>query len=548
MTWLNLLGGLGVLLYGMRTTSEAVQALAGERLRETIGRISERRLDALGTGLLVSLIVQSSALTTVMVVSFVNAGLMTLVQGASVILGANVGGTVTVWLLALRLQQIIPLLLGAGALLNLFAQREPVKFSGELAFGVGLMFFALGLLESGFAMLLLDPAIAHGALRLGTDHWHVVLTALLGALLTTLVRSASAMVGVTMAAATVGLIDFAGGAALVLGANVGTTISAQLAASGATADSRRAALFHTLVNLLGAAVLLLGFRYWVAAVDLLVPGDPSAPAGFTRTGAALHIALAHTTFNVIMVALAWPLLTPLVRLVERLIGPSQRERPGLRDLRLSGAASPALALEQCRLEVLHMADAAGEALHLTQSLYRDASTPAADVRERILKTEKATDTMHHAIVVFMARVMSGVLTMAQSQEGRRLVRVADEIESVADYCERLANYRRRLVREGVMLSEAALGELQEYLHRTTALYEEIVDRARRNETGWLPAIKAKANYLATEADLLRDANLQRLGSARMSATAGIFFNDMLVAMRRIRNHSLNMAEAFVGAK
>ncbi|MGH7291735.1 MAG: Na/Pi symporter, partial [Myxococcota bacterium] len=236
MIWLNLLGGLGVLLYGMRMTSGAVQALAGDRLRQTIGRISERRLDALGTGLLVSLIVQSSAITTVMVVSFVNAGLMTLVQGASVILGANVGGTVTVWLLALRLQQIVPLLLGAGALLTLFARRETVKFSGELGFGLGLMFFALGLLEAGFAMLLLDPVIAPGALHLGADRWHVLLAAVLGALLTTVVRSASGMVGVTMAAATVGLIDFAGGAALVLGANVGTTISAQLAASDATAD------------------------------------------------------------------------------------------------------------------------------------------------------------------------------------------------------------------------------------------------------------------------------------------------------------------------
>jgi phosphate:Na+ symporter len=138
--------------------------------------------------------------------------------------------------------------------------------------------------------------------------------------------------------------------------------------------------------------------------------------------------------------------------------------------------------------------------------------------------------------------------MAQSQEIRGLLRVADEIESVADYCERLANYRRRLLREGMVLSDAALHELQDYLGRTIAFYEEIVDRARRNETGWMQAIQTKAQYLATEADSLRDANLHRLATQRAAPGEGIFFNDLLVAMRRIRNHALNMAEAFLGEK
>jgi phosphate:Na+ symporter len=148
----------------------------------------------------------------------------------------------------------------------------------------------------------------------------------------------------------------------------------------------------------------------------------------------------------------------------------------------------------------------------------------------------------------MSRVMAGPLTIAQSEESRGLVRVADEIESIADYCERLANYRRRLLREGMVLSDPALAELQGYLERTIAFYESIVDRARRNETGYLPAIETKAQYLSTEADALRDANLQRLATQRAAPGEGIFFNDLLVAMRRIRNHALNMAEAFLGKK
>lgn len=195
-----------------------------------------------------------------------------------------------------------------------------------------------------------------------------------------------------------------------------------------------------------------------------------------------------------------------------------------------------------------MATTASEALQLTRQLFEDVSTPRTELRDRILKRERATDNMQHAITVFMSRVMARPLTLAQSEEIRGLIRVADESESVADYCERLANYRRRMLREGVMLSDPALHELQGYLDRTIAFYEEIVDRARRNEADWLRAIATKAQYLATEADHLRDANLHRLATQHAAPGEGIFFNDLLVAMRRIRNHALNMAEAFLGKK
>jgi phosphate:Na+ symporter len=292
------------------------------------------------------------------------------------------------------------------------------------------------------------------------------------------------------------------------------------------------------------------FRAWINVLDALVPGSPEAvdPASGTHPAMALHIALAHTSFNVLMAAIALPLLRPLVALAGRLIGTAPSERPGLKFLRQSMVGSPALAIEQGRLEILHLAATGAEALHLTRALLDDVTSPGTELRDRILKKERATDAMQHAIIVFMSRVMAGTLTLAQSEEIRGLIRVADEVESIADYCERLANYRRRLLREGLMLSDAALRELQGYFDRTIAFYEEIVDRARRNETGWLQAIETKAQYLATEADGLRDANLQRLANQRAAPGEGIFFNDLLVAMRRIRNHSLNMAEAFLGKK
>ena len=548
--WLTLLGGFGLLLFGLKTVSEASQALAGDRLRRIISRAGEDRMRGLGAGVLVSALTQSSSVTTVMVVSFVNAGLMPLWQAASVTLGANVGATVTGWLLALRLERLALALVGIGALVTLFARRERLRLSGELGLGLGLLFVGLGWLETGFKAWGAEADAAAYLEYLGASGpVSLLLTVLVGVLGTVFVRSANAMVGVTMALGTAGLIGFDAAAALVLGENVGATMAAQLAAREGTTDSRRAALFHTLVNVLGVAVLLFLFHAWILALDALVPGGADVLDGAGgRPAMALHIALAHTSFNVLMAAIALPLLGPLLGLVNRLVGTTQRERPELKFLRQSMVESPALAIEQCRREVLHMVATGAEALHLTRELFDNVNVPNAELRNQVLKRERATDTMQHAITVFMSRVMARPLTLAQSEEIRGLIRVADEIESVADYCERLANYRRRMLREGVMLSDTALHELQGYLDRTIAFYDEIADRARRNEADWLLAIETKAQYLATEADGLRDSNLHRLATQRAAAGEGIFFNDLLVAMRRVRNHSLNMAEAFLGKK
>jgi phosphate:Na+ symporter len=548
--WLSLLGGFGLLLFGIKMMSESLQVLAEDRLRRIISRVSDRPLHGIGAGVLVSAISQSSSLTTVMAVSFVNAGLMTMWQAAAVTLGANIGATVTAWVLALQLREIAVALVGIGALFSLFGSEDRSKFSGELALGFGLLFVGLEWLEVGCGVFRNAPsAVAYFAqLGAGTPLM-LVCTVLLGVATTVLIPSSGAMIGVTIALATVGLIGFDGAAALVLGENVGSTMATQRAAVGTTPDSQRTAHFHTLINALGAIVFVFLFRPWMALIAAVAPGNPAAVnAAGLHSVAAWHIALAHTTFNVGVVLLALPLRRPLLAVASRMVRPTRRERPTLKFLRQSMVESPALAIEQCRLEVLHMADITADALHLTRQLFADATSPGAELRNRILKRERTTDTMQHAITTFMSRVMAGALTRAQSAEIRALIRVADEIESVADYCERLANYRRRLRRQGIVLGAAALEELQAYLDRTVTFYEDVVDRARRNETGWLQVVEAKAQYLASEADALRDTNLHRLAAQRATPGEGIFFNDLLVAIRRIRNHALNMAEAFLGQK
>ncbi len=539
---LELLGGLGLLLYGLRTVSEALQVLFGERLRRRVAEVGNGRRAGFDVGVIAGLITQSSSAAAVRIVSFVNAGLMRLAQAVSVLVGANLGATVPAWLLALQPGSLALGILGLGASMHLLADRETVRFSGALTMGAGMLFVAIGWLTRAWQALgphALPPWVLHPDAIGFTALLAAVLAA---ALVTAALQSATATIGIAIALAAAGDLSLGGAAALVIGANVGGCVTVLRAAAPANADARRAALVDTLLNAVAAVVLLLAMSPWLRIVAML---PSSAAADIARP---LHVAVTHTVFNLLLAVLAVPLLDPIRRLSQWLVGSSDRERTALRYLRQSVVEAPALAVEQARLEVLNMAALTIDALHLTRTLFADVHTPEAEVRRRILDREKATDRLQHEVTSFLARVLTGTLSAAQNDECRALIRAADEIESVADYCERLANYRRRLIREGAGLDDSALHDLQSYLERTTALFEDIIDRIRRNDSGWLDSVLTKSQYLSTEADALRESNLQRLTAQRIAPTAGIFFNDMLVAMRRIRNHSLNLAEAVLGKK
>ncbi len=546
----NLVGGLGLFLFGMRSMSEALQVIAGDRLRRAIGAATRNRVFGLGTGLITTLIVQSSSVTTVMVVSFVNAGLMDLAQAASVVLGANIGTTITGWILVLKLHKSALLFLGFGVFIQFFARSENVRFTGQFAAGFGMVFFGLHLMKTGFAPLKDLPEFTAWMSQFGGETYTGLLFSIVtGAILTVLVQSSSAMLGITIALATVGLISFEGAAALVLGENIGTTVTAQIAALNGTSDARRTAMFHTTVNVLGVVIMLALFPFWLDVVDFLTPGDANmVDAEGKRPFITEHIAFAHTSFNVTLALVALPLLHPLMNVARTLAPGPKKEQNHLQFLHGSMIESPSLAIEQGRLEVLHMAAVARDALRLTLEVYREPSQKRSKLRDQVLKKERVTDAIQHEITGFMSQAMAGVLTTAQAEEIRSIIRLASEIESVADYCERMVNYRRRMQRMETHMSPQALESLTQYLEQTVEFYEEILDRGERGETNWAEPIRVKGRLLSETADQLREENLARLASQKCLPSAGIFYNDILVAMRRIRNHSVNIAEAFQGKK
>ena len=544
------LGGLGLFLYGMKLMSEGLQVMAGDRLRRIISAVTDNRVLGVGTGLLVTIIVQSSSVTTVMVVSFVNAGVMSLMQAASVILGANIGTTITGWILVLKIHKFALPILGLGTFAHLFARSERGRYLGQLAMGFGLVFFGLSLMTDGFAPLKEHPEFAGLMHKAGAGSMLNLLgTVLVGAVLTMIVQSSSAMLGMTIALATVGLIDFEGAAALILGENIGTTITAQLAALTATTNARRAAMFHSVVNVFGVLVMLFLFPFWIKMVESIIPG----PAGFVDTAGerpfiTAHISMAHTSFNVVMVLVALPLLKFLVAVVERIVRESKNVHTSLKFLQFNMIDSPIIALEQGRQEVFHMADVVKDMLDLTHDCYGDMRNSNVDLRDKVLRLEKITDVMQHEITVFMARMAEAPMTHAQSDEMRAILREADELESIADYCERLVNYRSRALKDGVSFSEAALNDVRTHLKAVTHFFETIIGHVRAEDTAWMPEVQTEGDRLKEIADQIRNKHLERASRNECDPTAGIVFSDAIVALRRIRNHSYNLAEAFVGQK
>lgn len=314
----KLIGGLGIFLFGMKSLSDGMKAVGGRKLRKIISSVTENRLMGVGAGVLATFLVQSSSITTVLVVGFVSSGIMTLMQAIGVILGANIGTTITGWILALKVGKYGLPLLGIGVFVFIFSKRERVRLWATVIMGLGMIFFGLELMKSGFKPMREMPEfVAWFSHFTADDYWGVIRAALLGCLLTVIVQSSSATLGITMGLASSGVIDFHTAAALVLGENIGTTVTAFLASLGAPIIARRAAYSHILFNVIGASWIIAIFFHYVAFIDQLSLWS-SHWLGVMPT-VLVKIALVHTAFNVVNTLIFIPLIPILAKLVTLLV-------------------------------------------------------------------------------------------------------------------------------------------------------------------------------------------------------------------------------------
>ena len=367
----TVLGGLGIFFFGMKTMSDALQQAASEVIKKVINSLTSNRILAVVVGMIVTMIVQSSSVTTVMVVGFVNAGLMQLTQAIGVIFGSNIGTTITGWIISIKVGKYGLLLIGLGIFPVLFSKNKKFQNIGRIFFGVGMVFLGLELMSGAFKPLRQNAEFLNMISSFsGSNYGSYFASILVGCLLTVIIQSSSAMLGITIALASSGVINFDTAAALVLGENIGTTITALLASVGTTTNAKRAARAHAFFNVFGVFVLFLIFPYYVHFIDRIIPGDANfLDSEGMHTNIASHIAASHTIFNITATILFLPFLNLLAKFVIR-ITPETEDDKKKKHLVLVGDSSdilPATAIVQADLEAKKMKDILDRMFNTTKS-------------------------------------------------------------------------------------------------------------------------------------------------------------------------------------
>jgi len=550
----TVLGGLGIFLLGMKHMSEGMQAVAGARLRKWIGSVTDNRLMAVTVGVLVTCVVQSSSITTVMVVGFVNAGLMNLMQAVGVILGANIGTTITGWILAIKIGKYGLYIIGVFALIFLFSRRERLRFTGMAIMGTGMLFFGLELMSEGFKPLRGMPEFVEWFHAFQADtYFGVIKCALVGCLLTAVIQSSSATLGITMGLASTGVIHFETAAALVLGENIGTTITAFLASLGTGTNARRAAYAHITFNVLGVLWITALFPYYLDLIRAVLHTNPNASV-LGADGLATYphvvpaIALVHTGFNVSNTLLFLPLMGVLTRVITRLVPDKEaKETPHLTYLDFHLVDGPGLAVVQSRKEVVVMAEVV-EKMFVGLREMIESQDGNETVESKIFQREDRLDIIQKEITVFLSQVVAAQVTHDIAEEAQNQLRLADEYESISDYITGVLKKKIKLRKNELKLTDEGRTEILN-LHDHVAGYVNRISLAVRQDSKDIMIFAhSEGARIHSLMKLYRKQHLERLAREQVNPLASLVFTDMLNDYRRMKDHALNVAESQSGGR
>lgn len=554
------IGGLGLFLLGMKNLSDGMQAIAGASLRRLISAVTDNRFLAVGTGVAVTCFLQSSSISTVIVVGFVNSGLMALHQAIGVIMGANIGTTITGWILTLQVGKYGLPILGLAGLVFLFTKRERARYVAMTIMGLGMVFFGLELMKDGFKPLREMEAFVNAFAWFAADSYFGVLKcALVGCLLTFLVQSSSATLAITIGLTSTGVIPFPTAAALVLGENIGTTITAVLASLGATTDAKRAAYAHVLFNVVGVAWITAVFSSYITGIDHFVAYEMGHhPIGLEMSSTedeqqfaqvvTFAIAATHTGFNVVNTIFFLPFVRIFARVLERLVpGRVVKELPHLTSLDIRMLETPVIAIEQSHSEVRKMA--AG-AMKMMSWAARIVFTSERDDRriEKLFHREEVLDTMEHEVVNFLSDLLSGSVPHSVIEECRLQLRVADELESISDTIAVIVKAELKIRNAGLELSDTQRKDL-ESLHLLVADYLQLViDAFEHNRAEAITRAHSAGAAITRRIKDLRSIHLTSLTAGKIDPVVSTSYLTMLLNYRRLKDHCLNIAEAVAGEK
>lgn len=537
------IGGLGMFLYGMNIMADGMQKTAGSKMSSFLGMLTNNRVLAIALGALITAIIQSSGATTVMVVGFVSAGVLNLTQAVGVIMGANIGTTITAWIVSmsqlgdafeiLKPGFYAPCIIGIGALLLVFSKSQKKQTVGEIMIGLGLLFIGLDFMSGSISPYTDAPIFAKAFELLGGNP---LLGMLIGAVVTALLQSSSASVGILQTLAMNGIVTTNAAIYITLGQNIGSCVTAMLSSMGGSRTAKRAAVMHLTFNIIGAVLFgTLGFIFFALR-----------PAFAASNINAVEISIFHTVFNLSMTTLLFPFANQLVKLSGLVV----KEKPEVLPVEDEETAatfkhlderifeSPAFAVETAALEVVHMGQITYE--NVKRALDAILTDDTEDI-EKVYKTEKTIDNMEKMLTEYLIKVDNLSLTEKQKKMVNNLFYSVSDIERIGDHAENLVEQAQYMTEHHLIFSETALNDLKAISDSVLKSFRYAIDA---RQTGNMDSVRKVSQYeddVDSQEEELREKHIERLSNGVCKPSAGVVFLDIISNLERVSDHAYNLA-------
>jgi phosphate:Na+ symporter len=524
----GLVGGLGLFIFGIHLMGTGLHKAAGDRMRKILAALTTMPFVGMLVGVGVTSIIQSSSATTVMLVGFVNAGLMTLRQAIGVVMGANIGTTVTAQLIAFKLTDYALPIIGVGMALNLFARKKFYKNVGEFLFGFGILFLGLNILTGTVKPFGTSESVRNAFIIFSKSPLTGIAT---GMIVTMIIQSSSVTVGLVLALASVGLIDLKGAIPLILGDNIGTCITALLASIGTTISARRTAIAHVTFNVTGVLLFFPFLPFYQKLVAI------------TATDIMRQCANAHTMFNVTMTIIFLPLAGIMARMIEKAVpGKESVVEVGPKHLERHLLNTPVLALQAAVYEAIHT-------LNLVKDMIDDAieGFMENDIKAlaKVSQGEEAVDSLRMAVTNYLVELMQRELSEEESKKIPPLLHLINDIERIGDHAENLRDLAERKIEEKLPFSQMAISEIRQIQGEIDQMVEEAISALKTNEVREAQKVierEARINLLRDE---LNRNHVKRLEDGTCKVLSGVLFLEMVSNFEKIGDHLTNIGQAVI---
>ena len=536
--FLSLLGGIGVFLYGMKLMGDSLEMVAGNEIKRMFAKISDNKIIGVGIGAVTTAVVQSSAAVTVMAIGFVNSGLMSLIQAAAIVFGANIGTTSTALIVALgvggladvKLTVIFAALAGVGAMTIMFSKKDKIKKIGGIITGLGMIFVGLSVMTDSMTIFSESPKIVEFLAKISNP----ALLLLFGIAFTALIQSSSAVSGIVVTMSVAGLLSFDQGLYIILGSNIGTCITSLIASIGTNTNAKRTAVIHLMFNVIGVLIFGLVSISGVFSKMFMPINNP-----------AMRIALLHTFFNVVTTVILLPFMNLLVKLVSKMVPEKHKDEktdePHLYYLEERLLRTPPVAVAQMKNEVINMAEIAKTNFDVCVDAVMRAKV--SDVIEDVQRNENTLNFLNREMAKYLVKLSQVDLSEEDKQLIGTTYHTISDIERIGDYAENISEYAEKLENDGVAFSEGAIKEIGTLKDTINNLYNFVMKTYKEATIDYI----ADVNYYEESVDKLKEDmsehHIERMNNGTCTPEVGALYLSLASNAERVADHMTNIAFA-----